>query len=202
MSPIIQALVQQAREEWEFFGHQRWKLDGSLIKGRQEYEDGAWQRIGDYWKNIGGGYANLTGKDRGYPWSAAFISFCMRAAGAGSNFPYSAGHARYINKAISNHLAGKMAEPIVGQRLTQYAPKVGDLIGYWRGATPITFDSAPSIGWYESHTDIVVDVAPGVLSSIGGNVSDGVTLREVRLGGDGKIVDQAQNWFVTVENRM
>ena len=202
MSPFVSKLVQVALTEWGFFGNQRQNLDGTLVRGRQEYDDGPWQRIGDYWKLIGGGYKNLTGKDRGYPWSAAFISFCMHEAGADNRFPPSPGHATYINRAISNALAGKTNEPTFGWRLTDYAPKVGDLIGYWRGETVVTFATAPSIGWYTSHTDIVVEVGPGKLASIGGNVSDSVTRREVKLDAAGKVIDQKEPWFVVIENKM
>jgi len=40
------------------------------------------------------------------------------------------------------------------------------------------------------------------LRSIGGNVSDGVTRREVKLSADGKVIDKRQNWFVIIENKM
>ena len=36
-------------------------------------------------------------QDGDYAWSAAFISYVMRIAGAGPRFPYSADHADYIN---------------------------------------------------------------------------------------------------------
>jgi len=129
MASIIPKLIEVAAAEWKFFDNQELRLDGTFKKGRQEFEDGAWQRVGDYWKQLGGAFANLTGKDRGTPWSAAFISFCMREAGAGVRFPYSSGHATYINKAISNAAASKIGEPIFGHRLADYVPKVGDLIG-------------------------------------------------------------------------
>ena len=38
-------------------------------------------------------------QDGHYAWSAAFIDYVMRIAGAGDRFPYSADHADYINVA-------------------------------------------------------------------------------------------------------
>lgn len=173
--------------------------------GKKECQDGAWQRVGDYWSFIGEShpsYKNLDGKDRGYPWSAAFISYCFDEAGAGTKFPYSPGHATYINKAISNARNNVANAPIVGHKLANHALKPGDLIGYWRGGTEVTFDKALQIGWYQSHTDIVVDVDNRVARSIGGNVGHSVTRREVKLNAAGNLTDTSENWFVVVENRL
>lgn len=205
MSAFTDRLIDVATKEWEFFGRQEWRLNGTVTDGKKEYMDGAWQRVGDYWSFIAKTYPqfkNLTGKDSGYPWSAAFISFCMDAAGAGGNFPYAPGHATYINRAISNAV-GKVANaPIVGHQLSGYVLKPGDLIGYWRGEKAITFANAVSVGWYQSHTDIVVEVGNKVARSIGGNVGNSVTKREVRLNAAGNLVDTRANWFVVIENRI
>lgn len=200
---ITQKLIDVANDEWKFFGRPTIRLNGTVTDGKKEYQDGAWQRVGDYWRFIGThfpSYANLTGRDRGYPWSAAFISFCMHEAGAGNDFPYNPGHAAYINRAIRN--AGSGSGKIIGHRLADYALKPGDLIGYWRGEQRITFDNAVRIGWYQSHTDIVVEVGDGVAWSIGGNVDHSVTRREVRLNQAGNLVDRRANWFVVIENRL
>ncbi len=199
-SRIIETLLQTCQNEWQFFGRSSIALDGTSTVGLREYEDGAWQRIADYWRFIGGAYKNLTGRDRGTAWSAAFVSFCMHEAGAGDRFPYSAGHSRYINAAIRDS-----ADPqatLFGQRLKAYRVKPGDLIGYWRGETRITFDNARSIGWYESHTDIVIEVGAGFAHAIGGNVMHSVTRRTVKLGTGGNLVDRSQNWFVVIQNNL
>lgn len=167
MTSIVPKLLEVCDAEWGFFGNSVLNLNGTSCVGKKEYEDGAWQRIGDYWKLIGGGYQHLTGKDRGTAWSAAFISWCMNQSGAGSKFPYSAGHAKYINQAIKNAKNGTGNALLIGHPLKEYKLKVGDLIGYWRGDTKITFDNANQIGWYLSHTDVVVEIAPGVAYSIG-----------------------------------
>ena len=40
--------------------------------------------------------------DGRYAWSAAFISYVMRIAGAGPRFPYAANHATYVNAAAAH----------------------------------------------------------------------------------------------------
>ena len=197
--PISAKLVATCESEWQFFKRSRISLDGTSAVGLREYDDGGWQRVGDYWKFIGGAYKNLTGLDRGTAWSAAFISWCMNDAGAAKKFPYSAGHASYINAAIRNATG---PGGLVGHRLNEYAPRVGDLIGYWRGSKPITFDNARQVGWYESHTDVVVEVGNGVLYSIGGNVLHSVTRRAVKLNAKGLVIDRRENWFVAIENKI
>jgi hypothetical protein len=200
MSFFVQKLVAVAESEWEFFGRSRMGLDGTSVVGRKEYQDGAWQRIADYWQFIGGPYKNLSGRDRGTPWSAAFVSWCMNEAGAGKKFPYSAGHATYINQAVTN--AQLTTKPIVARELDNYSIKPGDLIGYWRGDRPVTIQTALQLGWYESHMDIVVSVGLGVANCIGGNVLHSVTQREVRLDDQGRLIDTSSNWFVAIENRI
>lgn len=205
MSAFTEKLIAIATDEWEFFGRQEWRLNGTATDGKKEYQDGAWQRVGDYWSFIAKShpsFKNLTGKDRGFPWSAAFISFCFDAAGAGNKFPYSPGHATYINKAIGNAKNGAANAAIVGHKLANYVLKPGDLIGYWRGGTAVTFDNALQIGWYQSHTDIVVEVGNKVARSIGGNVGHSVTKREVKLNAAGNLTDASENWFVVVENNL
>lgn len=202
MTSIVPKLLETCRREWEFFGRSVLNTDGTSKVGLREYEDGAWQRIGDYWRFIGSGYQHLTGKDRGTPWSAAFISWCMNESGAGTGFPYSAGHATYINAAIRQGQSGTAHAPLIAHAPKSYRLKPGDLIGYWRGEKRITIDNALSIGWYQSHTDIVVDVDGNKAYSIGGNVMHSVTKREVRLDAAGALSDKSQNWFVVIGNQL
>lgn len=196
MTAFVDRLMKFCDTEWMFFGQSSIRIDGKTTVGMSEYDDGAWQRIGDYWRLIGGPYKHLTGKDRGTPWSAAFISWCMNEAGAGAKFPYSAGHATYINASIKN--VGRAGAPFIAHSPKTYALKPGDLIGYWRGAKAITLDNALQVGWYESHTDIVVEVGSGFAHTIGGNVMHSVTKREVKLGAAGELIDRSENWFVSI----
>ncbi|GLK78550.1 DUF2272 domain-containing protein [Methylopila turkensis] len=202
MSVFTDELIAFCLEEWAFFRKGEIKLNGTTVAGRKEYEDGAYERVADYWKEIGGPYKNLTGKDRGYAWSAAFISYAFKIVGAGDKFPYSAGHSKYINKAISNAANGALDAPIVGHKLNSYSLKPGDLIGYWRGGEVISYENARRIGWYESHTDIVVAIDDKFAYAIGGNVNHSVTRRQVRTNARGQLTDRSQNWFVVIQNNL
>ena len=55
---------------------------------------------------------------------------------------------------------------------------------------------------YKSHGDIVVYVRPGEIGVIGGNVSDSVTLKTLKLDSAGYLVDKHDHWFVILENRL
>lgn len=201
MSKFTKSLVRAAKREWEFFGRSQYYLDGRKTIGKKEYEAGYSERIADYWQLIGGPYKNLTGKDRGTPWSAAFISFCMHEADAGGRFAYSAGHAGYINDSIRAAAKNKTDALYWGQDLKDHAPQVGDLVGYWRGDKKITVENARRIGWYISHTDIVVAVGDRYIEVIGGNVSHSVTLKQLKTNKKGFLTDRTKNWFVVMQNR-
>ena len=59
----------------------------------------------------------------GHPWSAVFISYVMRTAGAGAAFAYSAAHQTYIRAARQNRLSGNSANPFWAFRATEVAPR-------------------------------------------------------------------------------
>ena len=93
-----------------------------------------------------------------YAWSAAFVSYVMRIAGAGARFPYSASHSDYINLAKQmtagpDDRAG-WSSPSAPEA---YAPQPGDLICLGRGsARDLRYDDLPA-GHFPGHCDIVVD---------------------------------------------
>ncbi len=161
------------------------------VSMRPDRQAGMWQRVGDYWwfgQNALSNDSGWTGKygDFGAPyngeppaWSAAFISYLMRASGAGDRFPYSALHATYINAAAQGN-------PILqAQPPESYAPQQGDLICLGRrGAERLRFSNLPAPSFY-GHCDLVVSADPGMLTVIGGNVSAGVTMKHVPVTASG-----------------
>src|ERR1017187_7519805 len=116
--PISRAsVVAVARREWRLFGA---PVDDDPPGTRPrpapdqkpEREEGLWQRVGEYWwlgTNAGSPEAAWTGEhdehgvvfpasvDGDYAWSASFVSYVMRIAGAAGGFPYSASHSTYID---------------------------------------------------------------------------------------------------------
>jgi hypothetical protein len=199
------AVVSIALREWRLFGETTADPEGEETRViKPEREEGLWQRVGEYWwlgLNAGSPESDWTGKHDGkgrvfppdddgdYAWSAAFISYVFRIAGAGARFPYSADHAVYINAAREVSL-GKTAKWLVSaQRLQDYAPLPGDLVCFGRGsAKGLRFEDLPTAALFPSHCDIVVDTGtPGSIKVIGGNVQDSVTMNEVPVTEDGRL---------------
>lgn len=195
---IIDNLVVLAHQEWDYFGNQEYDLQRKRLRtGRKETDDGFWQRVGQYWRDGTG--KNLTGKNDDYPWSAAFISYLFRHAGAGDRFKYSAQHSVYIRRAIKAKLADDAKYGMWGFRLTEYSPVIGDLICYTR-ESGISYDTQSAD--YKSHSDLVVDVKPGELLVIGGNVGNSVSLKHVKISANGRVTDSNEAWFAALANRI
>jgi hypothetical protein len=187
---------------------------------------GYWQRVGEYWWlgiDAGETESAWTGKhdadgrvfparnDAQYAWSAAFTSYVMRIAGAGSRFPYAINHSDYINAAKQMTDGSASGLIVRAERPSAYAPQPGDMICLGRGRSgSLTYDDLPT-GRFPAHCDIVVQTQPGVpggwgqLSVIGGNVDDAVTMKHVPTTADGKlatpdgvIVDSRYPWLVVL----
>lgn len=148
----------------------------------KEHQNRMKAALSDYWDAAG---APNYGASQ--PWSAAFISWLFKTAGAGERFPYSASHSTYIRQAVSNRKAGIKRGSLVGYKKTEYSPKVGDLVCYPR-QSGVSFDSDYT---YKSHCDLVVDVDKntGILTAIGGNVSNSVEKTTYQINSEGKIVE-------------
>ena len=199
-----------ALREWRAFGNQ---VDDDppgthVIPDdlRADHQPGFWQRVGEYWwlgQDSTRRQAGWTGKyddqgtpyaqgDYGHAWSAAFISYIMRTAGANERFRYSPSHADYINAAVRGE-AGMQALPAATT-----PPQVGDLICTGRDAARnIRFENLPAPS-FPSHCDLVVEASGGQLTVIGGNVDAGVTMKHIPLSASGTIVDGRYNWFVVL----
>lgn len=225
-----QDVVAIAMREWRLFGspvndddpEQRPEPQTAAIK--PERAPGLWQRVGEYWwigmdpdmtevswtgKHDGNGQLTDFVHDGNYAWSAAFISYVMRVAGANGRFPYSPNHSTYINAAASGQ------SPILRARNpSHYAPKAGDLIcvGRGRAKTTVKFSSLPTSYGFPAHCGYVVatnqDGQPfgRQLSIIGGNIDDAVALTHVPTDTQGKIsapsgksYDQRYPWCTVLE---
>lgn len=213
------AAVQIALREWRAFG------SAVIEPGRElpydaERSQGLWQRVGEYWwlgLPMGAADQTLTGmhtqtgavfpasQDATYAWSAAFIDYVMRMAGAGHRFPYSPDHSDYINAAREHALGRRPGVAVTAERPEAYAPQPGDLVCQWRGSRPVRFDDLPTRSHFPGHCDIVVAVRAGSIDGIGGNVDNTVGLRHIPVaadgrlvGADGKIVDRDHPWFVVI----
>ncbi|HET7880810.1 MAG TPA: DUF2272 domain-containing protein [Acetobacteraceae bacterium] len=220
------AVVAITLREWRLFGSQvdddpPGSYRPASSDDKPERQQGLWQRVGEYWwlaMNPGAPEAAWTGmhdgngvvfpasQDASYAWSAAFVSYVMRIAGAGAGFPYSASHSDYINLAKQMRLGQTVNWVVVAEAPDAYAPQPGDLICVGRGAArDLRYDDLPA-GHFPGHCDIVVDTSvPGQISAVGGNVDDAVTLKHVPVTPDGKlaapdgqVLDSRYPWMVVL----
>ncbi|MDE2515697.1 MAG: DUF2272 domain-containing protein [Rhodospirillales bacterium] len=227
-----QAVIAIALREWRVFGE---PVDDGAITAPQpaqkpERAQGLWQRVGEYWwlgLNAGDPDNALTGKhdaaghvfpasrDGDYAWSAAFISYVMRIAGAGAGFPYAADHAHYIDLAARMAAGTAHGWDIVAMNPATYAPRPGDLVCNGRDqAAGLRFADLPA-GHFPAHCGIVVAAAddpappappqPGTVEVIGGNVGDAVSLTHApvdRLGmldsPAGRSLDPRTRWLAVL----
>jgi hypothetical protein len=187
---------------------------------KAERQDGNWQRVGLYWwlgMNQSDAAIGWTGKhdetgaqfapedDGHYAWSAAFISFVMRMAGAGPSFPYSESHSDYINAAAQETATNLGQYALQAEPPESYAPQLGDLICFGRGAAEKLHYADLPAGHFPGHCGIVVARQPGQISIIGGNVADAVALTHVPVTDqgmlaqtDGTVLDTRYPWLVVI----
>ena len=128
-------------------------------------------RIADYYE-AGGGSRDLDPTLRDNAWSAAFVSFCIRRSGVTPDlFRFSLSHSVFVKAAIANADAGRGL--FRGHPVTEYAPRLGDLVHHNRDGGSFSFNFARTHSGYNSHSAIVVDfvVRQGIRHAvtIGGN---------------------------------
>ncbi len=195
---LIEQIVTVAKAEWDYFGRQEFDISGKKLRdGKDEIEDGYWQRVGIYWRDGSG--KNLTGKNDDYPWSATFISYVMRKAGAGERFRYSAQHSAYIRSAIKAREKDNKKYGFWGYRISERAPEVGDLVCYSREAG-ISFDTQSAN--YKSHADIVIAKSAQSIQVLGGNVANSVSVKSIKINSQGILTDKNHAWFAVLQNRL
>ena len=202
-------IIKRAEAEWDFFGRQTIQLDstGESIPHVGHWEDDGdpWSsRVRVYWSSVG--KPSLDGFDCKQPWSAAFISYVMQAAGLSrGEFPGSDAHWNYIRYFTQGNSSAAFAT----HKITEYSPEEGDLICATRGShgfIPV-YDhlntSTVLMGHAKLHCDIVVEKNKEYLMTIGGNVRNSVSKTKIPLGQKGFLKPTEQRpWFVVLENRL
>jgi hypothetical protein len=169
-------IVQLANKEY-----QRWQ------RGRIKEGDPRIRKVlEDYWQSGVKWLPDDPAWWSNFAWSAAFISWIMRKAGAGSDFKYSAAHAVYTTEAKKNRLAGNQ-NPFKAYRVNEAAPRPGDLVCKSRDGSGATYDNIRQ--GMKTHCDIVTEVQPGRLTTIGGNVRDSVYRTDVNTDANGRITE-------------
>ena len=142
-------------------------------------------RIRKYWGDLGLGFPGVS-----TPWSAVFVSFFVKSAGAtSSEFRFAPRHSEFVFQAIKN---GKAETGVFrGRPIVSYAPKIGDIIQNNRNGNHFDFAHAAANHAYESHSAVVVeegsDGSGRYVRTFGGNEADNVGDRVVRLKSNGLI---------------
>lgn len=214
-----------AEQEWRLFGqrvHDEPPRTDDVELTPEDYPErfpGLWERVGEYWwlgqdadrrESAWTGMHSENGdefearRDDDFAWSAAFISYVMRTAGAGPRFPYAPSHSVYINIAKEMKLGQTSGWVVIAERLDEYAPVPGDLICYSREKRPVKYDQLPR-RHFAGHCDIVVSQGNGQISVIGGNVFNAVSMKHVPVTADGRLadadgraLDTRYPWFVVL----
>jgi hypothetical protein len=197
LTPFKKYVVENANKEWAKFGYQTRDKEGNWIReGHKEYEEGFWQRVGDYWRQAVN--RNRDGKDRDMAWSSAFISWIFLKSGGLFRIPFktSSSHSSYIREYVQNRKKGKTNAPFVAYRIYEKSAEVGDLVCYSREDEADLYDET---GRYKSHCDIVVAKRPNEIEVIGGNVNQSVSKKVLKTMA-GRVIDDNNDWFAIIKN--
>jgi hypothetical protein len=194
------SMVLLAVQEWFRYGRQTinfTKPGPPQLDQLGVQERDAPERINDYWKSVD--RPNLSGLDTEVPWSAAFISWDIESAGVQRDlFCPDARHTIYVERMVIR--AREPGAAFIPHHVTDYAPRVGDLVCASRdngGTTLENLNRGPG------HCDIVVEVRPGEVHAIGGNVRDSVTRSVFPLDANGFLSPIAgRPFFTVIENRL
>jgi len=184
LSGIRRNIVQIALQELRRWGNGRIKESNRTLRPVLE----------SYWRTGVGWLPSKPNWWSSVPWSAAFISWVMRQAGAGPAFRYAGGHSYYIAAAKQNRLSNS-SNPFQAYRINEVSPQEGDIVCKSRAGSGATYDNIR--GGMPTHCDIVVARQPGKLLTVGGNVSDSVKITEVPIDAAGRI--RAPRYFAVIK---
>ncbi len=180
-----------------------------------ETRDPFFRFVKEYWSSIGLPYDGRTIVNNIRPaWSSAFVSFCVRKAGAGEAFRYGQAHCHYIERAMKAADDADASYGYWARRFENHPIKVGDIVTAGREyAKRYNYDEARLVyaadSFYPSHGDIVVeiDMANSRAITIGGNLGNSVETRRVPLNPNGTLKPRMVNgtpapWIAVLECRL
>lgn len=193
------SMVLLAVGEWARFGRQTTIYSTGAPPRTEQLgvrERDAPERIADYWASVD--KAGRSGLDD-IPWSAAFISWDIESAGVPrSLFCPDQTHTIYVERMVDR--ARQPGAAFVPRAPSERAPQVGDLICASRNGSGTTLNN---LNRGAGHCDIVVEVRPGEVDAIGGNVGDSVSRSVFPLDGGGFLSPiSARPVFTVIENRL
>lgn len=193
------SMVLLAVGEWARFGRQVVVHSADQPPRTEQLgvkERDAPQRINDYWAAVG--HPERSGLDD-VAWSAAFISWVIASAGVSRDlFCPDQRHTIYVERLVER--ARRPRAALIPRRPGERAPQVGDLICASRAGGGTTLDN---LNRGAGHCDIVVEVKPGWVAAIGGNVGDSVSRSVFPLDDHGFLTPiSGRPVFTVIENRL
>jgi hypothetical protein len=229
-------LVRIALAEWEEWGRQFTDHTGSvtgapIAEGRSEEMVEAFPALVAYWSAVPGSDPTIARNRAGLrravadpanapllwsevPWSAAFLSFALRAAGYDAvDVPAAPAHWMVVDHLLARAVRWPDAAAFLPWPPDAYAPAAGDILCATRAeargryASPAD-RSAESGRAVPMHCDIVVGRREGVVEAVGGNLGDAVRMSLLPADPAGRLYESAPPeapempaWFVVFENR-
>lgn len=188
MNSFKKRLIQIANEEAA-----KWKSLTELSKS-------ASTSLIAYWKVVGVKFSaqqmQTPSVHSKYPWSSAFISYLFYKAGAKNQFPYARSHSGYFQKAKANR--NKKDATLIGFRVSEYAPTVGDLVVYSREKGK-SYDTK---GFFASHGELVIEAGKNYIKTVGGNVSNKVKISTYKTDQNGKLSGNKVPFFMVIQNNI
>lgn len=166
----------------------------------RENQEPLLSQVEQYWKATVGGFPGIN-----EPWSAVFISWCVKQAGATSNeFTFASGHSVFVFHAIAN--TKNQTGVFHGRNPGEYAPKVGDILQNNRLKNSFDFAYASTHKNYKSHSAIVIETGSDqkgrYLRTVGGNENDSVGMKEVRLNKNGIVINTTGLYISVIETHL
>lgn len=172
---------------------EKWKTITELSEKASAY-------LVEYWKTVRVNFSvsqmQNPSVQSSYPWSSAFISWLFYQAGAKNQFPYSSGHSGYFQKAKANR--NNQNAPLRGFRVSEYAPKIGDLVVFTRESGK-GYDTN---GYFASHGELVIETGKNYIKAIGGNVSNKVKVSTYKTDENGKLSGNKTPFFMVIQNNI
>lgn len=229
-------LVRIVLAEWEEWGRQFTDHTGSvtgapIAEGRTEEMVEAFPALVAYWSAVPGSDPTIARNRSGLrravadpasapllwtevPWSAAFLSFALRAAGYDAvDVPAAPAHWMVVDHLLARAARWPDTAAFLPWPPDAYAPAPGDILCATRAearsryASPADRSAEPGRA-VPMHCDIVVGTREGVVEAIGGNLGDAVRMSLLPADPAGRLYEAAPPeapempaWFVVFENR-